>query len=98
MKIPISHLSHKEVERIIESFPGVRRASGASPGWEIPVLGHRYKGRVHIMHCSEGLEVHRDKQVAKNLKLVHIVMAHSSTAKKIWEELKEKISPTPQTP
>lgn len=92
MKIYLPIEARQEAERIIRAYRyaspsgvwGVRPAGGGSSGYEIPVVGHKKKGRIHILFCSEGVEVHRDYV----FKGKHRVLKLSATAKMVHGELK----------
>ncbi len=88
MKIFMPMDRRDEIEAVVKTLAGIRPAEHGSPGYEIPVIGHKHKGRVHIMFASDGVEVHRDQQMSGQR---HKVMSQSATAKLVFEELKEKL-------
>lgn len=96
MKIRVDGMSRQELIAIIEAYPKVVLASNNSPGYEIP----RKKGRVHIMFCSEGIEIHRDMMVrikndpfTREARFKHQVMKaeRSNTTQKVHKELTDII-------
>lgn len=96
MRIRVDDMKREDLVAIIEAYPKVRPASNTSPGYEIP----RKKGRVHIMFCSEGVEVHRDMMIrikndpeTKKPRFKHQVMnaKKSLTTQKVHKELTDLI-------
>lgn len=86
-------MERKDLVAIIEAFPGISMA--VSGGYEIPITKPcKNKGRIHIMFCSEGIEVHHDKVVTifrkKKLnanRTTHRVIQKSTKAKEVHGRL-----------